>query len=171
MALDALLRIGTLPRTVSINVSMQSVASEVFRAELQALLTRHRQLAARLVVELTGYAASRAPGLTMEFSSEMRRLGVRVALDNFDLDRNAMTIAHELLPAYIKLAPAFTRQIGVREDLRFIVEAMQRMLRPLEIPLIAQGVEDGGAIPVLAELGLAAYQGYAGGRPERLPAA
>jgi len=171
MALDALLRIATLPRTISLNVSMQSVASEVFRAELQALLAKHRQLAARLVVELTGYAASRSPGLTRKFSAEMSKLGVRVALDNFDLDRNAMTIAHELLPAYIKLAPAFTQQIGVREDLRFIVEAMLRMLRPLEIPLIAQGVEEGSAIPVLAELGLAAYQGYAGGRPEPLAAA
>lgn len=166
MALEALLRISTLPRTVSVNVSMQSIASEVFRAELQALLARHGQLAGRLVVELTGYAASRSPRLTREFASEMRKLGVRVALDNFDLDRNAMTIAHELLPAYIKLAPAFTQQIGVREDLRFIVEAMVRMLRPLEIPLIAQGVEDASTIPVLAELGLAAYQGYAGGRPE-----
>ena len=171
MVLDALRRIATLPRTVSVNVSMQSVASEAFRAELRSLLAKHGPQAARLVVELTGYAASRSPGLTREFSSEMRKLGVRVALDNFDLDRNAMTIAHELLPAYIKLAPAFTQQIGVREDLRFIVEAMLRMLRPLEIPLIAQGVEDASAIPVLAELGLAAYQGYAGGRPERLAAA
>lgn len=168
MTLDALLRVASLPRTVSVNVSMQSVASEVFRAELKDLLARHRQLAGRLVVELTGYGASRSPGLTREFSVELRRLGVRVALDNFDLDRNSMTVAHELLPAYIKLAPAFTQQIGVREDLRFIVEAMLRMLRPLEIPLIAQGVEDARTIPVLAELGLAAYQGYAGGRPGRL---
>lgn len=168
MVLDALERVAALPRTVSVNVSMQSVASEVFRAELQGLLAKRRQLAARLVVELTGYAASRSPGLTREFASELRRLGVRIALDNFDLDRNAMTSAHELLPAYIKLAPAFTQQIGAREDLRFIVEAMLRMLRPLEIPLIAQGVEDVSTIPVLAELGLAAYQGYAGGRPERL---
>jgi len=45
------------------------------------------------------------------------------------------------------------------------------MLRPLEIPLIAQGVEDPSTIAILAELGLAAYQGYAGGRPEPLPQA
>lgn len=123
------------------------------------------------MVELTGYAASRSPGLAKEFASDLRKLGVRVALDNFDLDRNAMKSVHELLPAYIKLAPAFTQRIGVREDLRFIVEAMLRMLRPLEIPLIAQGVEDASAIPVLTELGLAAYQGYAGGRPKQLAAA
>ncbi len=82
-----------------------------------------------------------------------------------------MAIVHKLLPAYIKLAPAFTQQIGKREDLRFIVEAMVRMLRPLEIALIAQGVEDAAAVAVLGGLGLAAYQGYAGGRPAALDAA
>ena len=88
----------------------------------------------------------------------------------FDLDRNVMAVVHELRPAYIKLAPAFTHQIGMRRDVRFIVEAMLRMLRPLEIPLIAQGVEDAGAVAILADIGLSAYQGYAGGRPEALDA-
>ena len=58
-----------------------------------------------------------------------------------------------------------------REDLRFIVEALVRMLRPLEIPLIAQGVEEPGSVATLTELGLSGYQGYAVGRPEPLPQA
>jgi len=72
------------------------------------------------------------------------------------------------MPAYIKLAPVFTRQIGDRADVRFIVEAVLRMLAPLEIPLIAQGVEDAGMIAVLAQLGFSGYQGYAAGKPEPL---
>lgn len=91
-----------------------------------------------------------------------------LSLDNFDLDRSAMAILHDPLPVHIKVATAFTRQISEREDLRFIVEAM---LQSLEIPHFAQGVKDRGAVPVLAELGLAAYQAYAGGRPERFPPA
>ena len=82
-----------------------------------------------------------------------------------------MAIVNDLRPAYIKLASTFTQQIVEREDLRFIVEAMVRMLRPLEIPLIAQGVEDASTIAMLAELGLAGYQGYAAGRPAPLPSA
>ncbi|MBE0615896.1 MAG: EAL domain-containing protein [Burkholderiales bacterium] len=168
-AVAALERIKSLPGTVSVNISMQSIGDNGFRSALRDLLLKKKAISGRLVFEITGYAASRLPDLTKAFSNELRRLGARVALDNFDLDRNSMAIAHELLPTYIKLAPAFTQQIAVRDDLRFIVEAMVRMLQPLEIPLIAQGVEDASTIGILAELGLSAYQGYAGGRPEPLP--
>ena len=101
----------------------------------------------------------------------MHKFGARIAFDNFDIDRNSMAVAHDLLPTYIKLSPAFTQQIAAREDLRFIVEAMVRMLRPLEIPLIAQAVEDVEVVALLGTLGLVAYQGYAVGRPEPLPQA
>lgn len=165
LTLAAMQRDASLPPVVSVNVSMQSIADEGFRAAIRVMLSTHSASAARLVFEITGYAASHSPELTRSFATEIRALGARVALDNFELDRNSMAIVHDLLPAYIKLAVAFTQQIGVRDDLRFIVEAMVRMLRPLEIPLIAQGVEDSAAVAVLAELGLSAYQGFAGGRP------
>lgn len=168
LTLVAMRRDASLPAIVSVNVSMQSIADEGFRAAIRVLLSTHAQSAARLVFEITGYAASRSPELTRAFAAEIRALGAQVALDNFEIDRNSMAIVHDLLPAYIKLAVAFTQEIGVREDLRFIVEALVRMLRPLEIPLIAQGVEDPAAIAVLGKLGLAAYQGYAGGRPQPL---
>lgn len=168
-ALSALERVGSLPWTVSVNLSMQSIGDGAFRAALTALLAAKKQLARRLIFEITGYAASHSPDLAKAFTAELRKIGVRVAFDNFDIDRNSMAIAHELLPAYIKLSPAFTQQIAAREDVRFIVEAMVRMLRPLEIPLIAQSVEDAETVPVLGALGLAAYQGFAVGKPEPLP--
>jgi len=164
----ALERIESLPWAVSVNVSMQSIGDAGFRAALKQLFSKKKLVARRLIFEVTGHAASHAPELVQGFAADVHRMGVRVALDNFDIDRNAMSIVHELLPAYIKLAAAFTQQVTAREDLRFIVEAMVRMLRPLEIPLIAQGVEDLSAVPVLAELGIAAYQGYAVGRPAPL---
>ena len=167
--LAALVRLDSLPWTVSVNVSMQSIGDKAFRAALGDLMATSKPVARRLVFEITGYAAGRAPDLAKAFAADLHRSGARIALDNFDIDRNAMAIAHELLPAYIKLAPAFTQQIGAREDLRFIVEAMVRMLRPLEIPLIAQAVEDPEHIPILGALGVVAYQGYAAGKPEPLP--
>ena len=169
-ALAALERIKSLPWTVSVNVSVQSIADQAFRATLKSLLAMKRQVARRLIFEVTGYGAGRSPELVKGFADELRGTGARIAFDNFDIDRSSMAIVSDLLPAYIKLAPAFTQQIAEREDLRFIAEAMVRMLRPLEIPLIAQAVEDAATVPVLAEMGFAAYQGYIIGRPEPLPA-
>ncbi len=159
----------SLPPTVSVNVSMQSIADPPFRAALRALLAGRKDIAGRLAFEVTGYTASRSLELTREFARDVRAQGAQFALDNFDIDPNSMAIVHELLPAYIKLAAAFTLQIGAREDLQLIVEAMVRMLRPLEIALIAQGVEDRESLGVLERLGLGGYQGYVDGRPHPLP--
>ena len=161
----AINRLATRPPAISVNVSLQSIADAGFRAALRDLLVTNRAAAARLVIEMTSYAAGWSPELATAFAAEIRLLGARIALDNFDLDRRTMAVVHDLLPAYVKLAPVFTRQIATRDDLRFIVEAMLRMLRPLEIPLIAQGVEDANAIEVLAHIGFGGCQGYAVEKP------
>jgi len=158
-----------LPREISINVALQSAADAGFRTALRQMLKANGTLAPRLVFEITGMAASRSAALAADFAAELKRLGARLALDNFELDRDSMRLVHQLLPAYVKLAPALTREIGSRDDQRFMIEAMLRMLQPLEIPLIAQGIEDEATVQALAALGITAWQGYHGGRPGPLP--
>ncbi len=165
-AIELILLNPDLPATISLNVSLQSTSDSTFRTALRSMLEASPRVARRLVFEMTGFSAGRYPDLAKEFSFELERLGSQLALDNFDLDRDALSLVHTLRPAYIKIAPVFTRQLGERTDVRFIVEAMVRMLQPLEIPLIAQGVEDPAMTSVLAEIGIAGYQGYASGRPK-----
>ena len=69
------------------------------RAAPKDMFVKKKHLARRLVNEITGYAASRLPDLTKAFSAELHRIGVRVAFDNFEIDRNSMAIVHEPLPA------------------------------------------------------------------------
>ncbi|MBK8064376.1 MAG: EAL domain-containing protein [Betaproteobacteria bacterium] len=167
-AIEAMGRHPELPNDISLNVSRQSVSDPGFRLALRDLLQADPASARRLAFEMTGFSASRYPELCKEFSAELAHLGSRLALDNFELDRDALSLVHALRPAYIKIAPIFTREIGARRDVRFIVEAMLRMLQPLEIPLIAQGVEDMSMTKELADIGIAGFQGYASGRPKLL---
>ncbi len=168
VAIAAVAKNPSLPAIVSLNVSLQSVSDAGFREALRKLLKANAAVARRLVFEMTGASASRSKDLCRAFAAELRPLGSRFALDNFEVDRDSIGVVHELMPAYIKLAPVFTREIGEREDVRFILEAMLRMVRPLEIPVIAQGVEDASLVPALRELGVLGFQGYAAGRPEPL---
>lgn len=168
LAIEALATRKDLPQNVSINVATQSLMDEGFRAGLADMLRQHPHEARRLVFELTGPSASKSPELIKEFARDLRRAGSRVALDNFEMDRKAVALLSELMPAYVKLAPVFTREISERDDARFILEAMMRVFQPLEIPVIAQGVEDKAMVAVLSQIGVSAYQGYALGRPEPL---
>ena len=168
LAVAALERGKDLPRAVAVNVAVQSVLDAGFRKSLQSLLKGKPREARRLVFEMTGAAASKSPELTKTFAAELRRMGSRLALDNFEMDRNAIALVHDLMPAYVKLAPVFTREIGERDDARFILEAMLRVFRPLEIPVIAQGVEDRALVAALMDIGVAGYQGYVLGKPQPL---
>lgn len=168
LAVAALERVKDLPRAVAVNVAVQSVLDAGFRRDLQILLKGKPREARRLVFEMTGAAASKSPEVTKAFAAELRRLGSRLALDNFEMDRNAVALVHDVMPAYVKLAPVFTREIGERDDARFILEAMLRVFRPLEIPVIAQGVEDRALVAILAEIGVSGFQGWVLGKPQSL---
>ena len=50
-------------------------------------------------------------------------------------------------------------------DLRFLVESLIRIVRPLDIRLIASNVEDPGLLEQLSMLGFDGFQGFAGDRP------
>jgi EAL domain-containing protein (putative c-di-GMP-specific phosphodiesterase class I) len=172
LALDALSRPAgqsrQLPPVLGINIASQSVLDDAFQASLFALLNAKSREARRLVFEMTGASASKTPEVTAKFGRQLRRAGSRLALDNFELDRDSIALVNELMPAYVKLAPVFTREIVAREDSRSILEAVLRVFQPLEIPVIAQGVEDQAMVAVLSELRLSGYQGYVLGRPAPL---
>ena len=129
------------------------------------LLLANREIASRLVFEMTEFAAARDSAVTREFASRLRELGAGFALDNFGLHRAGLSNLPALLPAYIKLAAEFTRGIADNADTRFLITSLSRIAQPLEIILIAQVVEQESILPHLEEIGVRGYQGYIFGKP------
>jgi EAL domain-containing protein (putative c-di-GMP-specific phosphodiesterase class I) len=70
-----------------------------------------------------------------------------------------------LLPAYVKLSRAHTVALRHDEPSRFFVASLVRLGAPLDIRVIAQGVETDDVLPVLTSVGVAAFQGYLVGPP------
>jgi len=155
-----------LAPAIAINISAQTVADPVSRRRLIDTLLGRRDIAARLVFEMTEFGVIQAPALSLEFATEVRRLGAQFAIDHFSLHGDSLRQLHTLLPHYIKLAPAYTNELAEDRDSRFIVSSLIRIAQPLEIGVIAQAVESEPLIQLLEEMGFAGYQGYANGRPE-----
>ena len=82
--------------------------------------------------------------------------------------QESLILVHALKPRYIKLSPGYSRELAGSADCRFFIAAIVRATEPLDIGIYAQAVEDESIIPLLQELGLAGYQGYASARPVRL---
>ena len=156
---------ASLAPVIAVNISAQTVADAAARRRLIDALQSRRDIAARLVFEMTEFGVIQAPAQSLGFAAEIRRLGAQFAIDHFNLHRDSLRQLHTLLPHYIKLAPVYTNALAENQDSRFIVSSLIRIAQPLEIRIIAQAVESESLILLLGEMGFAGYQGYANGRP------
>jgi len=156
---------AALAPVVAVNISAQTVADAAARRRLLDVLQGRRDIARRLVFEMTEFGVIQAPALSLAFAADVRRLGAQFAIDNFNLHRDSLRLLHQLLPHYIKLAPAYTNELAQNLDSRFIVSALLRIAQPLEIGVIAQAVETETLIALLQDMGFTGYQGYANGQP------
>jgi EAL domain-containing protein (putative c-di-GMP-specific phosphodiesterase class I) len=152
----------------AVNVAARTIADPEAMRRLLAILDARKALAARLTFELTEFGALEDLELTRRFSEEIRKRGARLALDNFSMRQDSLMLVHALRPRYIKLSMGYSRELEDNQDCRFLVTSIVRSAAPLGIGIFAQAVESEGLIPLLGELGLAGYQGYAAARPARL---
>jgi EAL domain-containing protein (putative c-di-GMP-specific phosphodiesterase class I) len=158
---------GPGPALVALNVAARTVGDPDAVRRLLGLLDARRALAGRLIFEMTEFGALQSWQSARHFSDEVRGRGARFALDNFGMLQESLILVHALRPNYIKLSPGYSREIAANADCRFLVASLVRIAEPLNIGIYAQAVEDAAQIPVLAELGLSGYQGYAAARPVR----
>ena len=154
-----------LAPAIALNISAQTVADASARRRLLDVLQGRRDIARRLVFEMTEFGVIQAPARSLAFAAEVRRLGAQFAIDHFNLHRDSLRLLNQLLPQYVKLAPAYTNELAQNQDSRFIVSSLIRIAQPLEIGVIAQSVESESLISLLQEMGFSGYQGYANGRP------
>ncbi len=168
MIVDRLIeRLVRLPRAgeIAVNVSSISVADADFNAWLEARLSAEPSVVSQLVFELSESGSARDRDSVLGFAAMLRRAGARIALDNFGLHGSSLQLMRALLPAYVKLSRAHTLALPHDEASRFYVASLVRLGGPLDIRVIAQGVESEDVLPVLAETGVAAFQGYLVGAP------
>jgi diguanylate cyclase (GGDEF)-like protein len=146
---------------IAVNVSPPSAAAPAFAAWVEERLRAAPAVARRLVFELSESGSARDRAAVQAFAALLRRCGARFALDNFGLHPESIQLMRALLPAYVKLSRAHTAMLPHDEPSRFFVASLVRLGAPLEVRVIAQGVESAAVLPLLEEAGVAGYQGYA----------
>ena len=154
---------------ISINVSMRSAEQPEFVDWLVRLLQRERTLAGRLVFEVAEHGVVANEAAARNFASALGRAGAGFAIDNFGVHRDSLALVPRLKPSYIKLAGVHTPRIVGDPGARFFAESLIRAARQLDIPVIAQMVEDDETFQSLGALGFAGYQGNLIGKPSPWP--
>jgi EAL domain-containing protein (putative c-di-GMP-specific phosphodiesterase class I) len=129
------------------------------------------KVASRVVLEIT----ERAPldGMTdvTDRIDALRKLGFRVALDDFGEGYAGLTAFARLHPDIVKLDMAIVRDVHKDPMRRSLIAAVVSMCVDMNVTVIAEGVEIAEERETLATLGCPLFQGYLFAKPgERFPA-
>jgi EAL domain-containing protein (putative c-di-GMP-specific phosphodiesterase class I)/GGDEF domain-containing protein len=154
---------------ISINVSVRSAQRPSFLGWLQRMLSESRGVAARLAFELPEHGVVANEPAAMAFARTVRGCGARFGIDHFGVHKDSLALMQRLRPDYLKLAGSHTVALVKDQSARFFAESVVRAARQLDVPVIAQNVEDDEMYQSIADIGFTGYQGNLGGRPSPWP--
>ena len=155
----------THTRFVCMNLSGASLNDEHFVADAFALLARFPRAAQRLCIEITESVALHDLDNMRRFIDEARRVGAKVALDDFGAGYTSFSYLKELPADVLKIDGTFIRGVNSHPSNLAIVEAIVSLARSLGMKTIAEWAEDRATVETLVEAGIDFIQGYAVARP------
>jgi EAL domain-containing protein (putative c-di-GMP-specific phosphodiesterase class I) len=168
----ALANVGAVePLFISVNVSGHDLSRPNFVASVAAMLRTSGMAPGSLKLEVTESVLMKDPAKAVETLSECRRLGMSIAIDDFGAGYSSLSYLSTLPITTIKIDRGFVHSMIERPASRKIVKMILRLADELEIPVVAEGIEDPREATMLADLGCAFAQGYLFGKASPLPEA
>jgi diguanylate cyclase (GGDEF)-like protein len=152
--------------TISINLSPRQFADKLLAPRILGILTEHSFPAHRLEIEITENALIKNIDETKEVLELLRKLGVRVALDDFGSGYSGLYHLRQFKLDTIKIDRSFvTGMLSNPEDGK-LVEAIVSFSHALGLAATAEGIETVEVRDRLKELGCNTGQGFYYSEPQ-----
>jgi diguanylate cyclase (GGDEF)-like protein len=150
---------------MAVNVSATNLLEPGWTRAVLAALARHEVPPGALTLELTEDVLLSDPDGALAVMDALATAGVRLAIDDFGTGYSSLAYLRRLRVQELKLDRAFIRHLATEAADEAIVEATVGLARRLGLDLIAEGVEDGDALELLAAYGVTGVQGFHVARP------
>jgi diguanylate cyclase (GGDEF)-like protein len=149
---------------VSVNLSVRQLRDPGFARLVEDALSRAGLPADRLELEVTESMLIGGEG-GIEVVRDLRRRGVRVAVDDFGTGHSSLARLRELPVDRLKIDRSFVVDLDARREARVICELVVKLGQALGLRVIAEGVERASQDALLRELGCDEVQGFFYGPP------
>lgn len=166
----ALWREQCLPLAVSVNVSVQDLASERFLRLMRELKQAYPESAAQLELECLETQEILHNERALTHLDTLKREGYRIAIDDFGAGYSNLGYLMTMPADVIKIDRSLISNMAVDARNRVIVTYLIKMLHDLHYQVIAEGVEDQATFDEVAALGFDGAQGFYISRPLPLAA-
>jgi diguanylate cyclase (GGDEF)-like protein/PAS domain S-box-containing protein len=154
------------PATISVNISRAELGLgrrllEQVRTSIDAVgLPAHC-----LQLEVTEREVMRNPEASLELMHALRRLGIKLAMDDFGTGTSSLAFLRQYPFDVVKIDRSFVRDLTLSADVLAVIHATINLVENLGMVSLAEGVEDPSQVAVLLSLGCRQAQGYLFSRP------
>lgn len=145
--------------SISINVSAETVGDSEWIAHISAALAGRRDLARRLIIEITETAIISNIEEAAHFVAMLHGFGCRVAIDDFGAGFSSFRTLRELDIDLVKIDGAFVKNLAHSRDDQVFVKALVELARNFDMTTVAEWVQDEATAALLAEWGVSHIQG------------
>jgi predicted signal transduction protein with EAL and GGDEF domain len=158
--------LGGLP--VAVNVSPVQLRHADFARSFLAILQDTGVDPHSIIVEVTETVPLDAGEIEMANLAALRKLGVRVAIDDFGAGHASLQYLRGFAFDIIKIDRSYVANMGSSRIDGMIISAVCEIARALPVDVVAEGIETQEQFTQLRQAGCTGFQGYLLGRPQAL---
>ena len=156
---------GLDPPRCAINLSPRQLTGDSVVSDLREALALQALEAAALEVEVTESALIADPDRVQRHLTQLRQMGVRVAIDDFGIGYASLSYLKRFPASTVKIDREFVAGLPDNQGDAAIVRAVALLAHNLGMQVVAEGVETQCQADFLREAGCDQGQGYLLGRP------
>gem|GEM_PF-2368200 len=150
----------------AINVTADVLLTNDFVTQLDRQLEQYGLDPHLVCLELTEQAALRNPPQAISTMKRLRKLGVKLAMDDFGTGTTSLGYLRDLPLDYVKIDKSYVWKLRTEATSRLIIQFVVELGKEIGFSTVAEGVEDEELLRELQELGVSIGQGYLVTRPK-----
>lgn len=154
---------------LNVNISMETVKDFVWAEGYISLLRANHALAKRITVELTETQVIDAIEASIEFVSEIKKLGCSFAIDDFGAGYTSFRNLKAMDIDILKIDGSFVTGLSSSRDNQLFVRTLLDLARNFGMQTVAEWVDNEADAMLLKGLGVDYLQGFLIGKPEVFP--
>jgi diguanylate cyclase (GGDEF)-like protein len=166
-ALDATIaRLKAHPKvTLAVNVSGTAASDPAWLQDFIDTVRGEQAVAARLIVELTETAALHHFEENARFVSQLREMGVRVAIDDFGAGYTSFRNLQMLHVDTVKIDGSYVESLSQSPENQVFVRTLVGLAKSFDIKTVAEWVSSDEDAALLQSFGVDYFQGFFFGEP------
>lgn len=155
---------------ISVNVSrvhLYSIRQMV--SYVRSLLNKYKIPPELLEFELTETVFTDKVDDTILLMNELRKLGVKVSMDDFGSGYSSLNVLTKLPIDVLKLDKDFLKDFEMDSEEKIIIPSIVDMAKKMKLSVVCEGVETNEQVKFLREVGCDYAQGYYYSKPVPIP--